>query len=390
VLYDLVRYTPPFNVRAITKDLALLPAWYADEGDYVFIDEPAPEAFSGYLPAEVRLSAIPITRDEVKEKSQSLPPMEAAPWGLSRQSVNLFGELKQYGLDLDIPVLKDGYAALTGRFTAAACLEEIRRALPGMDIPEPPVFFSQMEEIEAYLHKSRAPLVLKTPYSSSGRGLLWLTEGRLSDSDRNRIRGMLRDQNTVSMEYALNKEADFALEYYSDGKGKLYERGLSLFSTGSRGAYKGNILQPQSAIMDKLMAYAGEDAVNSVRQTVYDVLCDTLGSKYTGYLGVDMLVYKGEKGFGIHPCVEINLRHTMGMVAISLSERFLDKSSTGMFNISYEKNPLKACEEHLRMKKAYPPTFVNGKLQRGYLSLCPVTEETHYTAYILAEAANFP
>ena len=35
------------------------------------------------------------------------------------------------------------------------------------------------------------------------------------------------------------------------------------------------------------------------------------------------------------------------------------------------------------MKGAYPLTIENGKIREGYLSLCPVTKETKYRAYIL-------
>ena len=37
-----------------------------------------------------------------------------------------------------------------------------------------------------------------------------------------------------------------------------------------------------------------------------------------GPFGIDMMIVKGEK-YGLHPCVEINLRRTMGHVALSLS-----------------------------------------------------------------------
>ncbi|MDR1257895.1 MAG: hypothetical protein LBK65_01250 [Tannerellaceae bacterium] len=385
MLCDSPHYTPPFNVCALAKDLALLPAWYAEEGDYVLIDGPEHQPFSEWLPPEIQLRAVPVTRKELSCKQSSLTHMEAAPWGVSPQSIRLFEELKQaHELDLYIPVWKDEYAALTSRRTATACLIRMQQMLPDIDLPRPPVFFSQIEELEAYMHQHQAPFVLKAPYSSSGRGLIWLTGSPLNNSERNRIRGLLRRQNVVSLEYALNKVADFALEFYSDGKGNLCEKGISMFSTNSRGAYTGNRLQSQSAIRKEFIKYTGEHMSNVIQQSLASVLCDTFGSKYAGYLGVDMLVYKGSEGFGIHPCVEINLRYTMGMVAIRLFERFLAPGATGIFNISYENNPRNVYDQHLHMKKTCPPSFVNGRLQKGYLSLCPVTHETRYTACIIA------
>jgi hypothetical protein len=313
--------------------------------------------------------------------------MQAAPWGVSPQSVRLFEELKQKErLNIDCPVWKNEYAALTNRQTAAGCLAEIQQSLPHIPFPAPPVFLSQLEEIEDYLHQHTGPFVLKAPYSSSGRGLIWIHEKRMNDSQQKRIHGILRKQHTVSLEQALDKEADFAMEFHSDGKGNLHYEGLSIFITNRQGAYKGNKLQTQSALRQQLLRYVAEDTLHSIQQSVSEALCHTFALRYAGYLGVDMLVYKkDEQSFGIHPCIEINARYTMGLAAIRLFENHLDSSAEGIFNISYENTPCRAYEQHMRMIQTCPPAFKNGKLQKGYLSLCPVTTHTRYTAYILAK-----
>jgi hypothetical protein len=381
VVHHSAHYTPPRNVRMMMNDLALLPAWYADEGDCVFIDRPESPHLSTWLPEGIRPLATPLTR---KEMAALLPHAEAAPWGLSPQSILLFNELKRkYGLNIEIPLWQDDYAALAGRRTAACCLAEIQKLMPCLTFPSPPVFFLQTEEIEAYLQQHPGSFVLKTPYSSSGRGLLWLHENRLTDSDKNRIKGILRKQGSVSLEPALNRVLDFALEFYSDGKGNLRYEGLSVFSTNNRGAYQGNKLRPQSALWDKLLAYTSKNTLSCLQQAVTQTLTNTFGTRYTGYLGVDMLVYKDKDTFRIHPCVEINLRYTMGMAAIRLFENYLDEEADGIFNIRYETDSRQAYEQHLLMQKTYPLALKNGKLQQGYLSLCPVTEDTHYIAYIL-------
>jgi hypothetical protein len=369
----------------MTDDLAFLPAWYAQEGDCVFIDGQAPLPFFSRLPDGIRAPARPLARKEIEANAASLPRMEAAPWGLSPQSIHLFNELKRrYGLDIGVPVWKDEYTGLTSRRTAAACLAEIKRRLPGTAFPRPPVFFSEWEAAEDWLQQHPGAFVLKTPYSSSGRGLLWLDENRLSDSDRKRIKGILRKQGSVSLERALDKVVDFAMEFYSDGRGNIRYEGLSLFETNSRGAYRGNRLQSQSAHEKELLKYAGKDTLNRIEQTVAHVLRDTFGARYTGYLGVDMLVYRDEEAFGIHPCLEINLRYTMGMAAIRIFENYFGEGAEGIFNILYENDSRRAYGQHLLMEKAYPPVLKDGRLHEGYLSLCPVTEETHYIAYVLA------
>jgi hypothetical protein len=379
-------YTPPFSVRKMTEDLAFLPAWYAEEGDRVLINRETFCPFSSWLPETLRPPALPLTRKTIRDNRHTLPPMEAAPWGMSRSAVALFDELKRtYGLSVDIPPWKDEYAGLTSRRTAAGCLAGIRQLLPGTAFPPQPVFFSEMEELDSYLLEHPGSFVLKMPYSSSGRGLLWLEGKPPGDKERKRIEKILRKQKEISLEYALDKEMDFALEFYSDGKGNVRYEGLSLFHTDRRGAYRGNRLQAQTALWKQLQPYAGKATADRIRQTVAHVLAATFGPRYAGYIGVDMLVYKNkDASFGIHPCIEINLRYTMGMAAIRIFRNCMDSSATGMFHILHEKNHGQAYERHLFMTKTCPPEVKNGKLRKGYLALCPVTENTRYTAYILA------
>lgn len=61
----------------------------------------------------------------------------------------------------------------------------------------------KVREVEKYLILQNAPFILKTPYSSSGRGLLWLPERKLTTKDRTWIEGALNKQGCVSIECAL-------------------------------------------------------------------------------------------------------------------------------------------------------------------------------------------
>ena len=371
----------------MTKDLALLPLWYAAEGDFVFVEEEDELPLSAWLPPGLSLPALPLTRKKIAAGAATLPRLEAAPWGISRQSVHLFGELKQmYELDLDVPAWKDDYACLTSRRTAARCFAEIRRLLPDFDFPAAPVFFSQPDETEAYLRRHPGLFVLKAPYSSSGRGLVWLNENGPGNSERNRIRGILHKQGAISLERQLNRVADFALEFSSDGKGNLSCEGLSVFDTHARGGYLGNRLQAPSALRKLLLAYAGEDELRRVQEAAGQALRQTYAYRYAGSMGVDMLIYQRADGsYGIHPCVEVNLRRTMGLLALRLFANYIDPAASARFTILHDSAPRRACEQHRLMEQAHPPEIREGRLQKGYLSLCPVAEDTHYIAAVMAE-----
>ena len=78
-------------------------------------------------------------RKELKNLAPSLPELAASPWGISPHSLHFFEKLKQeLQLNLSVPTWKEEYFRLTGRQTAAECLERIRQLLPDLPIPATP------------------------------------------------------------------------------------------------------------------------------------------------------------------------------------------------------------------------------------------------------------
>lgn len=142
-----------------------------------------------------------------------------------------------------------------------------------------------------YLILQNAPFILKTPYSSSGRGLLWLPERKLTTKDRTWIEGALNKQGCVSIECALDKYQDFAMEFYSDGNGNIRYEGLSVFGAEKKGAYSGNVLGEQTYLESFFVENFG-DKFQQLKETVGEAIRQIYGNIYTGYLGVDMLVYR--------------------------------------------------------------------------------------------------
>ena len=84
--------------------------------------------------------------------------------------------------------------------------------------------------------------------------------------------------------------------------------------------------------------------------------------------------------YAVHPFVELNLRYTMGLVAMNISKQFIHPDSHGMLRtVSYVYN---AFQEHRRMQGESPLIIYDGLIRSGYLSLCPVSTDTRYMAVI--------
>ncbi len=382
VLINNPYYTPSGNVRKMIANLSCLPLWYAGPKDYVLVRDKNHLQFLSSLPMEIRPEATPVTCDELSLESLSLPSLVAAPWGITPQSILLFNELKDnYGLSLTVPQWKDEYIPLTARQTAANVLHKL--AGSGIATPASPVFFEELDELEHWLMAHPGSYVIKTPYSSSGRGLRWIDKNILEEKDRNWIKGALKKQKAVSIEQVLDKCQDFAMEFYSEAKGKVEYKGLSVFGTSNRGAYTGNEMQAQESLLRYITAKTGMEKFQQISEALIPILGE-IYRDYEGYMGIDMMVYKTQNNsYHIHPCVEINMRYTMGMAAVEIYQRYIHPEAKGVLKVVYEVDSNKLYEWHQQMKETCPLALDNKKIRKGYLSLCPVTRETNYIAYLV-------
>ena len=163
-------------------------------------------------------------------------------------------------------------------------------------------------------------IVLKAPWSSSGRGVRFV-EGELNVYHERWVSNVIDRQGCIVAEPYYNKVKDFGMEFESDGQGRVRYLGLSLFHT-TNGAYTGNVLADEEEKKSVIYHYLSERFVEKVKEKIECILGEVFRGKYRGPLGVDMMIVAGEggQGFLLHPCVEINLRRTMGHVALELSK----------------------------------------------------------------------
>lgn len=145
-------------------------------------------------------------------------------------------------------------------------------------------------------------------------------------------------QGGVTVEPYYNKVMDFGMEFEMVD-GKVLYRGLSLFDT-IKNAYSGNVLCPEDKKEEMMARYVSPERLLQIRQHVIDVMEPALKGIYSGPFGVDMMIYAKEQNlpsdgvssdvqddFGVNECIEVNLRRTMGHVAIDLAD-YLQKTSS--------------------------------------------------------------
>lgn len=368
-------YMAPASARRMAEELALLPAWYAGKDSAVL-------ASSAY-----NLSFLENNRSLLLDDVNLLTPPEIAseidlepiPWGWDPA---LRKRLLSLGMDeRQLPSLEylDDLRELSHRIQAV-------KLLPKLQLNEffcgESFYLQTQDECRLFVEERKACL-LKAPLSGSGKGLNWC-KGEFTPFISGWCTRVILSQGGVVGEPIYNKVKDFAMEFYSDGNGCVAFEGYSLFNTGGSGMYDGNILFTDERIAALLSTYVPESVLSELRICLEKELSLLIGSFYRGYLGVDMMVcrFTDETTFRIHPCVEINLRMNMGVVAHCLAKRYLSAGTEGEFRIAYYPSDGLALQEHEQMESTYPLNIENGRIVSGYQPLVPVTKGSHYRAWI--------
>jgi hypothetical protein len=232
------------------------------------------------------------------------------------------------------------------------------------------------------LQKKWEKVVVKAPWSASGRGLQILRPKEYNQSNRQIIGGFLKKQGYVVVGPWHEKVLDLSFQFFSSGNGNVEYMGLTTFSTDGKGRYIGNHIQEFPADLESEVKKFMVTNLPEIHNSLQKILSTShYSTEYYGWLGVDAMIYIAEDGtLKIHPCLEINCRFTMGAIALKLREH-LDKESVGEFKILNGKKG--DFNRYCRDKMANRPLEIeNGKIRSGFLPLTPLVPESTFGAYI--------
>ncbi|WP_071145962.1 hypothetical protein [Bacteroides ihuae] len=371
-------YMPPASARQMTTDLALLPVWYAASSGDVLASSAYNLTFLTEMQELFSLSANLITEPEVAGKEHVQP----VPWGWNaalRKRLLLLNVQEE-----SMPTLEQ-----LGRLTQLSHRSTAVELLPKIQLNEgfcgESAYLKTVDDVKVFVEDHQES-ILKAPLSGSGKGLN-RCKGLFTPAISGWCARVAERQGGVAAEPLYEKAEDFAMEFFADGAGHVSFMGYSLFRTGSGGAYEGNDLLSNELIEERLTRYVPLSDLHQLRVSLEEELSQIVGADYSGYLGVDMMVciFADQPRYRIHPCVEINLRMNMGLVARMFYDRYVQSEATGIFRIEYSATAGEALTKHQERTLKYPLRITQNRLSSGYLSLTPITGKTHYSAWVLVE-----
>ena len=315
---NLSNFTSPHAGRQLRHDLGYLPAIWAAADDYVLVEN-VEDAQRDYARLMHRQFKGFIDKRQLSVLSSQFSVVSPWGWDLALRSF-----LLRYGVDAvpseeEIAEIRD----LSHRKHAVSLLRELAfKGTIGSSWQADTIV-----EVRQAL-RNYSQIVIKAPWSSSGRGIRFI-DNELNDYQERWVRNVIARQGSIVIEKYCHKVKDFGMEFESDGRGNVRYLGLSLFHT-QNGAYTGNILATEEEKRDMIKHYLPDVLIDSVQQKICEVLGTLYQGRYAGPFGVDMMIVRDDDHlqssmfnvqYLLNPCVEINLRRTMGHVALELSKR---------------------------------------------------------------------
>ena len=332
---NLRQFTAPHAGRQLRSDLAFIPALWADEGDMVLVDDiddarDKVRHLGGNLADKVEF----ITKVQLQHFLKTGFLDAVHPWGWD---VALKGELERVGCpEIMLPTddILNKVRAISSRQWAAEHLQE------GVEYAQDA---ARVKELIMQWGKA----VVKAPWSSSGRGVRYVSsdefrQGVEYTSFERWVKNIIFHQGGVTVEPYYNKVKDFGMEFEMRD-GKMHYCGLSLFDT-VKNAYTGNLLATEEEKIEMMKPYVNEKALAVARDGLITTIEPVIRNIYSGPLGVDMMIASGDKGYQLVPCIELNLRRTMGHVALALNKYLLDTqqepraSRPGLMRVEFDGN----------------------------------------------------
>lgn len=298
-------------------------------------------------------------------------------------------KLQHIGIDTELLPTDAALTALrncSGRQSAHHLLKAFRTAHSTGPYMGESLIIHDIAEIAPYaaLHNH---IVLKDPLSSSGKGLRHVVHETKWDKICEWAEALIRRHGYLTAEPYYDKVQDFAMEFRADGHGCRFI-GYSLFTTNVHGRYESNLLMDDESIESLLARYIPHSILHWVRDWVIShhhliVPTEWDTAQHPLYFGIDMMVVRrADNTYAIHPCVEINLRLNMGIVAHEVRRKLLAPNTEGTFHVTAFPTEEALRDFHDEQTQKYPPVFREGKIVSGYHPLTPIHPHTRHLAYI--------
>lgn len=367
---DSDHFDAPASARRFAHDCSVLPIWYASSEGVILSESTSMAWLNEMLERFPQLKCFSCT-----SSFKGIDRIE--PWGWNktiRRQAELQGVKNLPSLENlnELRVLQHRQLSIDATKKMSVLANDNLRIVK-------PALLLTKDEIPDFVAK-QPYAIFKAPWSGSGKGIVRSLNG-LSENLLHRVQNIAEKQGGVLAEPLYDVIQNFAMEFVCS-QGKVDFAGYSWFFTNEHGAYTGNLLASDEHIETLLSQWINKQDLYAVRASLLEFISENIASKYDGFVGVDMFVFCQNDEIFLHPCVEFNLRMTMGLVARRFYDNFVEKGRTGRFTVDFAKATNMLFQDCENRKNEKPLDVNQGKIHSGYLSLTNPSVDSLYAVNV--------
>lgn len=322
-------WNSPHAGRQLRTELGWIPALWAKDGDVVLVDD-VDASRNSYFRFKCNKSKPDVSFQTLSDIRINKDIDDVVPWGWD---LSLRAQLMRHGLSENLLPSEEAIAnirKLSGRQITLRMLPYLRQGCEKNTCGEVRIIRCYDELRESMAEWGN--VVVKSPWSCSGRGVRYVPDGELTENMQNWFNNTLQQQQELVVEPYHESVMDFGAEFeIVDGK-SVY-RGLSLFDTAN-GAYTGSLLATEQEKRNLLAQFVPLELIDQTLNRICEFVDVENKRTYKGAYGVDMMIVRKDNQLLLNPCVELNFRRTMGHTALALSPDI--EGNKQIMRIAYE------------------------------------------------------
>ncbi len=386
---DTVSYMPPAHLRKFEADIAPLMGLAGSGNDgLISTNKEDVSEFQNFM-GEMGIDWPQVCTMEEVGAWNSGEIGKLSPWGWSRAAHRILTPLKKFCsdsfLDSSVAEWRKSHREFYSRRTSVLFLKNFRARAESLDyisIPYTPIVVNSVEQINKWMSENKTPYVFKTPWSSSGRGLYPVLSEQFVARSEVWVKSRLKQQKELIVEPWLKKVQDFSFQFYIYSGGRIGFLGVNLFEAGAEGNFEREYIgSPQKDKYEEALKCLPGNWIQETKDMLFSVLEEQGYERdYCGPVGIDGIIFKDEMAkIKVHPCIEINFRHSMGLVNLELSKK-IHSDAIGSWKISQ----FKPGEWSVFVKQnsaKHPACLANGKVISGFLPLVPFSGKQLFGAW---------
>lgn len=378
IINGTISYMPPTRLQLFEQDLSLLPSLLLKENDFIVSNKQPSQQFLDIAGILNIPSFHTLHKYELRHINSQFNWIK--PWSWSPHTHHLFKSIKeqcsiQFQESPNYAWISD-HKNIFSRKTSVQLLLNLSTNTANtsiIEIPQIPKVVDNIIDLNKTIRFFNNRIVIKAPWSSSGRGIYFYDSKSKLNIDW--IKGILKRQGYLIVEPLLERLSDLSFQFNLNPDDSIDFLGNCVFINDNKGHFVGSYIE---SIPQDLMKYVNkqwfEEAIEEISTLLKESIQNlNIHKYYTGAMGVDCILFKTNKDeIKIHPCIEINLRYTMGFYTLSIRDK-IHSEATGKWYVSSLNNS--TWNEIKRDASSKNPIkLADGKIREGWV---PLTDDSN-------------